>query len=270
MVPPRSGPGAVRRISPRPGAIPTVIYGTAVYVLFLVVFLYAIGWVEGLVVPRTIDEGPAASTRAAVAIDVLLLTVFALQHSVMARPVFKRRWTRIVPAPAERSTYVLCASAALALVMWQWRPIPEVIWDVSAGPARITVYAVSFAGWALALTATFAIDHAALFGLRQVFGYRAGTWPAATEFRTPALYRTVRHPLYLGFLIAFWAAPTMTGGRLLFAALTTAYILAAVPFEEHDLVAEFGNRYRVYRHRVPALVPFPHLPQTSHPLRRGH
>lgn len=238
----------------------TMAYGGVAYALLLVVFLYAIGWVEGLVVPRNIDEGPTASTTVAVLIDLGLLSLFAVQHSVMARPAFKRRWTRLVPPAAERSTYVLCATAALALVMWQWRPIPDVVWAFDPMSARTAVYALSLGGWALVLTATFAIDHLDLFGLRQAFR-RRDDGSVTPEFRTPALYRLVRHPLYLGFVIAFWAAPTMTVGRLLFAAVTTAYILAAIRFEEHDLITSFGDRYRTYRRRVPMLVP---VPRPSH------
>ncbi|TSE01705.1 isoprenylcysteine carboxylmethyltransferase family protein [Skermania sp. ID1734] len=233
------------------------VYGSLVYLLFLATLLYSIGWVEGLVVPRTIDSGHEASTAVAIVIDLALLSVFAVQHSVMARPAFKRRWTRVIPPPMERSTYVLCATAALALVMWQWRPLTGIVWEVDATPARIAIYTLSLAGWALALIATLAIDHLDLFGLRQVFRYRAGKSPSPIDFRTPTLYRMVRHPLYLGFLIAFWAAPTMTDGRLLFAAVVTGYVLVAVRFEEHDLVTAFGDRYRQYRRQVPMLVPHP-------------
>ncbi|WP_372466004.1 methanethiol S-methyltransferase [Nocardia spumae] len=241
-------------------------YGVVAYVLFLVVFLYAIGWVEGLVVPRDINEGPEASTAVAIVVDLVLLSIFAVQHSVMARPAFKRVWTRIVPEPIERSTYVLAATAALALIMWLWRPLPAEIWHVSATPARVVLYAISLAGWALVLIATFAIDHFDLFGVRQVLRNLAGKPAAAPDFRTPGLYRTVRHPLYLGFVIAFWAAPTMTAGRLLFAAVTTGYILTAIRFEEHDLIGVFGDRYRTYRRQVPMLVPHPHRRGRAHPV----
>ncbi len=255
----RSGPPATRRDRAAPLM---AAYGAAAYVLFLVVFLYSIGWVEGLVVPRDINEGPEASTAVAIVVDLILLSIFAVQHSVMARPAFKRGWTRIVPEPIERSTYVLAATAALALVMWLWRPLPTQIWHVPATSGRVVLYAISLAGWALVLLATFAIDHFELFGLRQVLRNLSGKSPAAPDFRTPGLYRTVRHPLYLGFVIAFWAAPTMTAGRLLFAAVTTGYIIVAIRFEEHDLVGVFGDRYRNYRQQVSMLVPYPH--------RRGH
>jgi protein-S-isoprenylcysteine O-methyltransferase Ste14 len=237
------------------GATLILLYGFVVYAVFLAVFLYAIGWVEGLVVPHAINSGPAASAVVAVIIDLVLLSVFAMQHSVMARPAFKRAWTRVVPAAAERSTYVLAATAALALVMWQWRPLTAIVWHLGPAPVRIAVYAVSLAGWALLLWATFAIDHFELFGVRQVLAHRAGKQTGVPDFRTPALYRAVRHPIYLGFLIAFWFAPTMTTGRLLFAAVTTAYILVAIRFEEHDLIGVFGDRYRKYRQSVPMIFP---------------
>ncbi|MEE2034111.1 methanethiol S-methyltransferase [Rhodococcus chondri] len=230
-------------------------YGLIAYALFLLVFLYAIGWVERLVVPRTIDEGSRTPAGIAVFVNLALLSLFAVQHSVMARPWFKKRWTRIVPAAIERSTYVLLATAALALVMWQWRPLPQQIWDVQAPALRVALYAVSLAGFGLVLTSTYAIDHFDLFGLRQVFRNLRGQRPPETAFRTPWLYRIVRHPLYLGFVVAFWVTPTMTVGHLLFAAVTTAYIVVAVQFEEHDLIATFGDRYRSYRARVPMLVP---------------
>ncbi|TCN52712.1 protein-S-isoprenylcysteine O-methyltransferase Ste14 [Rhodococcus sp. SMB37] len=231
-------------------------YGVCAYLIFLAVFLYAIGWVERLVVPRNIDQGPRAPAGIAIVIDLALLSLFAVQHSVMARPWFKRRWIRIVPEPAERSTYVLLASAALALVMWQWRPLPHPIWDIDSSPLRILLYALSLAGFGLVLVSTFAINHFDLFGLRQVIRNQRGQPPAANAFRIPLLYRSVRHPLYLGFLVAFWVAPTMSVGHLLFAAVTTAYVLVAIRFEEHDLVATFGERYRAYRTRVPMIVPW--------------
>ncbi len=230
-------------------------YGLAVYGGFLAVFVYFIGWVDGLVVPRTIDEGPAGSTAWAIIVDLLLLGMFAVQHSVMARPWFKRLWTRVVPAPAERSTYVLLATVTLALVMWLWRPLPDAVWDVDPTAARAAVYAVSFAGWGLVLLSTFAIDHYDLFGVSQVLRHHDRRSPDEPTFVTPLLYRVVRHPLYLGFLIAFWAAPAMSAGRLLFAAAMTGYVLVAIRLEERDLVGTFGDRYRAYRQRVPGLIP---------------
>lgn len=240
--------GAVTRIS-------MTGYGILAYIAFLTVLLYAIGWVEGLLVPRSIDEGPQGSAAVAVTIDLLLLAVFAVQHSVMARPAFKRSWTRLVPAAVERSTFVLFASAALALLMWLWRPLPDRIWDLDAMPIRVALYGISVGGWVLVLVATFAIDHFDLFGVRQVLRNHAGKPPLRPEFRTPPVYRVIRHPLYLGFLVAFWAAPTMTVGHLLFAAVTTGYILIAVRLEEHDLIGTFGDRYSEYRARVPMFVP---------------
>lgn len=230
-------------------------YGVVVYLLFLLTFLYAIGFVEGLVVSKTIDDGPETTVGVAVGINLVLLTVFALQHSVMARPTFKRWWTRFVPRAVERTTYVLFATAALALLLWQWRPLPEVVWHVEAQPWRGLLYGVSFGGWGLLLAATFAIDHFHLFGLQQVTRHVRGESQTAPSFRTPLLYRLVRHPLMLGFLIAFWSAPTMTVGHLLFAAATTGYILVALQLEERDLEASLGDPYRRYRQQVPMLVP---------------
>ena len=230
-------------------------YGFVVYGAFLAGFVYFIGWVEGLVVPRTIDEGPAGPTALAIVVDLLLLGLFAAQHSVMARPWFKRHWTRVVPAPVERSTYVLLATAVLVVVMWLWRPLPEAVWETDSTAVRAVAYAVSFAGWGLVLLSTFAIDHADMFGLSQVQRHHAGSPPAAPTLATPLLYRVVRHPLYLGFLVAFWVAPTMSAGRLLFAVAMTGYVLMAVQFEERDLVGAFGDHYRAYRRHTPMLIP---------------
>lgn len=233
-------------------------YGVVVYFTFLAVFAYLIGWVEGLVVPRTIDEGPAASLTTAILVDLAVLSVFAVQHSAMARPAFKRRWTRAVPAPVERSTYVLFATVAVALVMSQWRPLPDAIWDVEPTALRAAIYAVSFVGWGMVLLSTFLIDHFDLFGLRPVLRHRASKPATDSAFVTPSLYRVVRHPLYLGFLVAFWAAPSMTRGRLLFAVVLSAYVLVAIRLEEHDLVETFGERYRTYRRQTPMLIPRRH------------
>jgi protein-S-isoprenylcysteine O-methyltransferase Ste14 len=231
-------------------------YGVVVYLLFLLVFLYAIGFVEGLLVPKDIDAGPVISPVTAIVINLALLTAFAMQHSVMARPAFKRWWTQFVPKPIERSTYVLFATLLLALVVWQWRPMPAVLWQVDAPAARLAIYLVSFLGWGVLLLSTFLIDHFDLFGLRQVMRNQRGQVAGDPHFQTPLLYRLVRHPLYLGFIIAFWAAPTMTVGHLLFAAVTSAYIVVAIRFEEHDLIAVFGDRYRDYRRKVPMLIPW--------------
>lgn len=205
----------------------TLCYGAVSYVLFLAVFVYAILWVGDLGVPRSVDHAVQAPWGQAVAIDVVLLTLFAVQHSVMARPAFKRWWTRFVPQPIERSTYVLAASAVLALVLWQWRELPTVVWEVSSPPARWAIYMVFWLGWAVVLASTFMINHFELFGLKQVFAAWRGHSQAETGFRTTLFYRVVRHPLNLGFIVAFWAAPTMTVGHLLFASVTTAWIFLA-------------------------------------------
>jgi methanethiol S-methyltransferase len=237
-----------------PGGWAIALYGIVVYLWFLAVFAYLVGCVSGLLVPRTIDEGPSAPGATALVIDLGLLTAFAAHHSVMARPAFKRAWARFVPPPIERSTYVLVATTLLAGLMWQWRPLPATVWDVEL-PAGGAIHATSFLGWGLALAATFMIDHFDLFGLRQVLRRRAGRPPVQPAFVTPALYRLVRHPLYLGFLIAFWAAPTLSQGRLLFASVMTTYILVAVRLEERDLVATFGDQYRSYQEDTPMLLP---------------
>ncbi len=232
-------------------------YGAVAYVAFLATFLYAVGFVEGLVVPKGIDDGTETSVGVAVAINLAVLTVFALQHSIMARPWFKRWWTRFVPQPIERTTYVVFATAALALVMWQWRPLTDVVWSLESQPWRGLVYGVSFLGWGIVLASTFMIDHFDLFGLKQVARHVRGQEQSSPPFKTPLLYRVVRHPLMLGFLVAFWAAPTMTTGHLVFTATTTAYILVALQLEERDLVAALGHRYEEYRRRVPGLLPRP-------------
>lgn len=230
-------------------------YGAINYLVFLAVFGYAVGFVGDLVVPRTVDHGPEAPAGQAVMIDLLLLGVFAVQHSVMARPGFKRWLTRTVPADIERSTYVLASNLVLALLFWQWRPIPAVIWDVGPPVARGALWALFWVGWLIALTSTFMVSHLDLFGLRQVYSaWRAQPY-RPVEFRVFALYRLVRHPLMLGFVIAFWATPTMTVGHLLFAAAATGYILIALQLEERDLIAAIGEDYQHYRRRVPMLIP---------------
>lgn len=233
----------------------TLGYGALCYVAFLAVFLYSIGFVGGFAVPRTVDAGPESTTVTAVVVNVALLSLFAVQHSVMARPAFKRRWTRFVPAAIERSTYVLLASAALAVLFWQWRPLPAVVWEVTWPPGRILVWTLFWMGWATVLVSTFLINHFDLFGLRQVYLAWRGDAYTHPRFRTALFYRVVRHPLMLGFLVAFWATPTMTAGHLLFAAVTTAYIIAAIHLEERDLTAHLGEPYRDYRNRVPMLIP---------------
>jgi methanethiol S-methyltransferase len=236
----------------------TISYGATSYVIFLAAFLYAIGFVGDILVPRTVDAGIAAPLGEALVVNVLLLGLFAVLHSVMARPAFKRWWTRFVPKSIERSTYVLVSSLVLFLLFWQWRTMPAVVWDVTFPAARVGLWVLFGVGWATVLAATFMISHFDLFGLRQVYLAWRGQPYADLEFRTTLLYRLVRHPIMLGFIIAFWATPTMTAGHLLFAVATTAYILIALQLEEHDLVAGLGDQYRAYRSRVPMLLPWPH------------
>jgi protein-S-isoprenylcysteine O-methyltransferase Ste14 len=230
-------------------------YGAGSYLVFLGTFVYAIAFVGGFVVPRRLDGPLQTSWPLAVAIDCGLLTVFAIQHSVMARRWFKERWTRVVPRAIERSTYVLCASLALLLVFWQWRPIGIPIWSVEDPAARVVLWTLFAAGWGTVLAVTFLIDHFDLFGLRQVWLPLIGRPYTRVGFRTPAPYRFVRHPLYFGFLLAFWTTPTMTVAHLLFAVATTAYIVLAIQFEERDLVSEHGAAYEEYRRAVPMLLP---------------
>jgi methanethiol S-methyltransferase len=234
-----------------------LIYGVASYLAFLTAFLYAIGFVGNLLVPKSIDSGPEGLLPFAVLVDTLLLLLFAVPHSVMARPAFKRWWTRFIPPPVERSTYVLVSSLALGLLFWQWRPILAMVWNVSNPVGRWFLHAVFWGGWAIVLVSTFLIGHFDLFGIRQVSIYYYGRSYTPVDFRVPGFYRYVRHPIMLGFLLAFWAAPTMTVGHLLFAAATTAYILIALQLEEQDLVGLHGQRYQGYQHQVRMLLPVP-------------
>jgi methanethiol S-methyltransferase len=247
----------------------TLAYGALSYKIFLLTFLYAIGFLGNVFVPKSLDSGPTDPWQTALAIDLALLSLFAVQHSVMARQGFKRLITRIVPAPIERSTYVLASSLALLLLFWQWRPIGGTIWDVQNGLGRVLLYGGFAFGWALVLTTTFVINHFDLFGLRQTWLAFRGQPQTGLRFVTPVLYRVVRHPLYVGWLFTFWSTPTMTVTHLLFAVVTTAYILVAIQLEERDLM-DAHPEYAEYRRRVPMLVPgWPRRVPEASPVREA-
>jgi methanethiol S-methyltransferase len=238
------------------GKLAAFLYGIVAYLVFAIVIMYSLGFVSGLVVPKTIDSGPVGPLVESIVINLVLLTIFALQHSVMARPQFKTWWTTIVPKSVERSTYVLLASLVLALVFWQWRPIPGVVWEVKEPTIATSLLYLGLLGWVLVFLSTFMINHFELFGLHQVANNLAGKPMPPMKFKTPMLYNIVRHPIYLGFIIFVWATPVMTAGHLLFAAVVTAYIFVGIALEEHDLIAVFGDEYRRYRQRVAMIVPF--------------
>ncbi|HMF24521.1 MAG TPA: methyltransferase [Pseudolabrys sp.] len=238
------------------GKLIAFLYGLVAYLVFFVAILYAIGFVTGFLVPKTINSGPVVPTGEAILVNLLLMALFAVQHSVMARPQFKKWWTQFVPVSVERSTFVLFASLALLLLFWQWRPIPAVVWQINNPQIAASLVGLELFGWALVFASTFLINHFELFGLHQVVNNLAGKPMPALRFKTPLLYNLVRHPIYLGFIIAFWATPMMTAGRLLFAAVTTAYIFVGIALEERDLLEVFGDEYRRYRRRVAMIVPF--------------
>jgi len=233
-----------------------LLYGLIAYLAFFGTILYAICFVGNFFVPKTIDGTPQVPLMQAILIDASLLLLFALQHSIMARPAFKRWWTSIIPAVIERSTFVLLASLCLMLMMWQWQPLGGSIWSIKNETARIILISVSLLGWSIVFISTFLINHFDLFGLRQVWFYVRGKEYETLKFRIPLFYRFVRHPLYLGFLIAFWATPEMTATHLFFAVITTGYILTAITFEEKDLMTHFGEKYMNYKSWVPKLIPF--------------
>jgi protein-S-isoprenylcysteine O-methyltransferase Ste14 len=245
----------------------TLAYGAVSYVIFFLTFLYAIGFLGNVVVPKSLDSAPTDPWQTALAINLGLLSLFAVQHSVMARPAFKRIVTRVIPPAAERSTYVLASSLALILLFWQWRPLGGVVWDVQSEIGRLVLYGGFAFGWGLVLLSTFVINHFDLFGLRQTWRAFRGQPQTGLRFATPVLYRIVRHPLYVGWLFAFWSTPTMTVTHLLFAAVTTTYILVAIQLEERDLMAAHPE-YAEYRQQVPMLVPgLPQRVTATHPVR---
>jgi methanethiol S-methyltransferase len=234
----------------------SLLYGLVCYLAFFITFLYAIAFVGNFVVPKTIDSIPQIPLLSAILIDASLLLIFALQHSIMARPAFKRWWTQFVPEHLERSTYVLLASVCLTLMMWQWQPIGGIVWSVKSEIVKIALLISFLTGWAIVLVSTFLINHFDVFGLRQVWLYFSGKPYSHLPFRIPVFYRFVRHPLYLGFLIAFWSTPVMTVAHFVFAILTTGYIFTAIQLEERDLKTHFGKKYRDYANDVPMIIPF--------------
>jgi protein-S-isoprenylcysteine O-methyltransferase Ste14 len=254
-----AAPAALSRVA-------SAVYGGVVYTIFFATFTYAIGFLGNLIVPKSIDSGVPGPFGPSLLVNVALLGLFGLQHSVMARPGFKALWTRIVPKQIERATFVLATCICLVLMYWQWRPMPQVVWTVESAAGRGLLSGLFAAGWLIVLLSTIMINHFDLFGLRQVYLHFQGKPYKELGFRVTGFYRYVRHPIMAGFLISFWSAPDMTLGRLTFAAVTTAYILVAVyAFEERDLTRHFGARYEYYKSRVHGLVP---LRRYSPPARR--
>mgnify|MGYP003982446273 CR=1 FL=1 len=233
------------------------LYGIVCYVMFLGTFLYSIGFVGNFLVPKSMDSGSAAPLGEALLVNGLLLGVFAVQHSVMARQGFKERWTRIVPATIERSTYVMATNLALILLFWQWRPMGDVVWDVSGSMLGTVLISISFVGWLIVLISTFLLDHFELFGVKQVYYNLKGEDLPLGSLRQPVFYKVVRHPIYFGFAVAFWATPLMTTAHLLFAVGTLGYMLVGILLEERDLVSIFGKEYEEYRSRVSMILPLP-------------
>jgi protein-S-isoprenylcysteine O-methyltransferase Ste14 len=255
---------ADRRSYNMAGRVCVLVYGVVTYALFLVSFLYAVGFICGAAVqtkmsqtliPKDIDNGEQGELWTAVAINVALLGLFGVQHSIMARPAFKEWWTQFVPKPVERSTFMLATSLVLILLFWQWRPIPQEVWRIDNQAGFAALLALSGIGWLIVLAATFMIDHFDLFGLKTTYHHFAGRETEPLEFKQVMLYRYIRHPIMTGFLIAFWATPVMTAGHLLFAVVVTAYVLLALQLEERDLVTAIGEPYRDYQKRVPMLLP---------------
>jgi len=249
------------------GRFLSFLYGVIVYLLFFPTFVYSIAFIAAVGVPKTINDGVPTPVLLAAAIDVALMSIFAIQHSVMARAGFKRWWTKIVSPAVERSTYVLASTLALALLLWQWRPIPAVIWQVNDPVAATALMILEASGWVILLFSTFLINHFELFGLQQVANNLLSKPTPQARFRTPVFYKVVRHPIYLGFIIGFWATPLMTAGHLLFAAVTTAYIFVGIALEERDLITMFGDEYRRYQQRVAMVLPFLGKSRSSPPAR---
>ncbi len=233
----------------------SLVYGVVCYVMFLAVLGYAVGWVGNMWVPKTVDSGLMQPLASSLLINLALLSLFAVQHSVMARPGFKRWWTRFIPKPVERSTFVLLSNLILILLFWQWRPMPEMVWSTTSDLVATILIVLFWVGWGMVVVSTFLIDHFGLFGVRQVVAHYKKHDVPHPQFVVRGFYRIVRHPIMLGFIIAFWATPDMSQGHLLFAAVTTAYILVAIQIEERDLVAEHGDKYVDYRGSVSMIVP---------------